>query len=78
MGIQDDSFEVNLIATKKGVIKISEVTLLETIKELNYRTNSLLEVCESHLMLIEQLSKVVISLQNKLDNMSSHQIISLN
>jgi hypothetical protein len=78
MGIQDDSFEVNLIATKKGVIKISEVTLLETIKELNYRTNSLLEVCESHLMLIEQLSKVVISLQNKLDNLSSHQIISLN
>jgi hypothetical protein len=78
MGIQDDSFEVNLIATKKGVIKISEVTLLETIKELNYRTNSLLEVCESHLMLIEQLSKIVISLQNKLDNMSSHQIISLN
>ena len=78
MGIQDDSFEVNLIATKKGVIKISEITLLETIKELNYRTNSLLEVCESHLMLIEQLSKVVISLQNKLDNLSSHQIISLN
>ena len=78
MGIQDDSFEVNLIATKKGVIKISEVTLLETIKELNYRTNSLLEVCESHLMLIEQLSKVVISLQNKLDNLSSYQIINLN
>ena len=78
MGIQDDSFEVNLIATKKGVIKISEITLLETIKELNYRTNSLLEVCESHLMLIEQLSKIVISLQNKLDNLSSHQIISLN
>lgn len=78
MGIQDDSFDVNLIATKEGLIKISQMTLLETVKEINRRTDSLLEICESHQLLIEQLSDKVIALQDALDNLSSHQIISLN
>jgi len=39
MGIQNDSFDVNLIATKEGLIKISQMTLLETVKEMNRRTD---------------------------------------
>jgi hypothetical protein len=73
MGIQDDSFDVNLIATKEGLIKISQMTLLETVKEMNRRTDSLLEICESHQMLIEQLSDKVISLQDALDNLKPCQ-----
>jgi hypothetical protein len=78
MVIKDDSFDVNLIATKEGLIKISQLTLLETVKEMNYRTDALLEICESHQLLIEQLADKIVELQDKIDNVSSHQIISLN
>ena len=78
MVIKDDSFDVNLIATKEGLIKISQLTLLETVKEMNDRTDALLEICESHQLLIEQLADKIVELQDKLDNVSSHQIISLN
>ena len=54
------------------------MTLLETVKEMNYRTDALLEICESHQLLIEQLADKIVELQDKIDNVSSHQIISLN
>jgi hypothetical protein len=36
MGIQDDSFDVNLIATKEGLIKISQIITWIVIEMLEF------------------------------------------